>query len=255
MGTIKASPGFVVMLVLVPAFAQPRATYQLGPDDVISIKATDAEDLSDKAIRIGSNGYITLPMVGRVHAGGLTTEEVEKELILRLKPFIRNPEVFVSLVELRSQPVSVIGAVKAPGVQQLQGRKTLVEMLSLAGGAREDSGYRVKITRKKEWGSIPLPNAAMDASGQFSIAEVSLKDIMEAKNPAENIAIMPNDVISVPRAEMVYVIGEVKRPGGFVLGETANMSVLQALSMASGLERTAASARAKILRVSGHQKT
>src|ERR1700690_3812886 len=72
---------------------------------------------------------------------------------------------------------------------------------------------------------------------------------MEAKNPAENIFIMPNDVISVPKAELVYVIGDVKRAGGFVLGEKAHMSVLQALSLASGLEKTAASSRAKILRV------
>jgi polysaccharide export outer membrane protein len=258
MGISKILFTFVLPLLALPALAQPaghpetapRTTYLLGPDDVISIRAIDADEISDKAIRIGSNGYINLPMVGRVHAGGLTTDEVEKELVVRLKPFIRNPEVSINLVELRSQPVSVIGAVRNPGVQQLQGRKTLVEMLSLAGGAREDSGYSIKITRQKEWGAIPLPNAVMDSSGQFSVAEVNLKDIMEAKNPVENIPIMPNDVISVPRGEMVYVIGDVKRPGGFVLGEKSRMSLLQALSMASGLEKTAATSKAKILRVS-----
>ena len=252
--TIAAAAVLLMSSVLAqqpdPPAAPPRGTYLLGPDDVISIRAVDAEEISDKSIRIGSTGYINLPMVGRVQAAGLTTEELEKELTTRLKPFIRNPEVSVNVVELRSQPVSVIGAVATPGVHQLQGRKTLVEVLSMAGGVRADSGYSVKITRQKEWGQIPLPNAAMDPTGQFSIAEVNLKQIMAAKNPAENILIMPNDVISVPRAEMIYVIGDVKRAGGFVLGEKANMSVLQALSMASGLERTAASSKARILRAS-----
>jgi polysaccharide export outer membrane protein len=185
-----------------------------------------------------------------VQASGRTAEDLEKELTVRLKTYIRNPEVAVSIVDQRSQPVSVIGAVNTPGVQQLQGRKTLVEVLSLAGGPRQDAGYNVKITRQKEWGPIPLPNAAPDPTGQFSVAEVDLKVITEAKNPTENILIMPNDVISVPRAETVYVIGDVKRPGGFVLGEKAHMSVLQALALASGLEKTASSSKARILRAS-----
>jgi polysaccharide biosynthesis/export protein len=258
MATVKRVLGVVTALLTSSLLAlqtehpagSARATYLLGPDDVISIKAVDAEEISDKAIRIGSNGYINLPMVGRVQAGGLTSEALEKELTGRLKPFIRNPEVSVNVVEMRSQPVSVIGSVTAPGVQQLQGRKTLIEVLSMAGGVRADAGYNLKITRHITWGSIPLPNAVTDPSGQFSIAEVNLKAITDAKNPTENILIMPDDVISVPRAEMVYVIGEVKRSGGFVLGEKANMSVLQALSMASGLERTAAATKAKILRAS-----
>jgi polysaccharide biosynthesis/export protein len=228
--------------------AAARTTYVLGADDVIGIRATDAEEISDKAIRIGANGTINLPMVGRVQAGGLTTEDLEKKLVTLLKPFVRMPEVSVNLVEMRSQPVSVIGAVGNPGVQQLQGRKTLVEMLSLAGGVRVDSGYSVKITRSKEWGAIPLRNATEDPTGQFTVAEVNLKEIMEAKNPANNIPIMPNDVISVPRGDMVYVVGDVKRSGGFVLGEKARISVLQALSLAAGLERTASASNAKILR-------
>src|SRR5262249_49750802 len=149
--------------------------------DVISIRATDAEEVSDKSLRIGSNGFINLPLVGRVQAGGLTTEELEQELITKLKPYVRKPEVTVSVVEAKSQPVSVLGAVNTPGVQQLQGRKTLMEMLSLAGGVRQDAGYSVKIVREKEWGPIPLPNAAPDPTGRFSVAEVNLKSILAAK--------------------------------------------------------------------------
>jgi polysaccharide biosynthesis/export protein len=256
MGTYKFV--LTVALLALPGYGQPadrpagplRGAYVLGPDDVIGIRVADAEEMTDKSIRIGPNGSINLPMVGRLQAGGLTAEELEKDLATRLKPFIRNPSVSVNVVELRSQPVSVIGSVSTPGVHQLQGKKTLVEMLSMAGGARADAGYSVKITRQKEWGAIPLPNATTDATGHYSIAEVNLKQIMDAKNPAENILIMPNDVISVPRAEMVYVIGDVKKAGGYVLNDNANMSVLQALSLASGLEKTARASKATILRAS-----
>jgi len=257
MATTKLWLGAAMALAALPVFAQtadhpegPQRTYLLGPDDVITVHVVDAEEIPDKPIRIGSNGFVTLPMIGRVEARGRTVDDLEKEIAGRLKTYIRNPDVTVSVTEQKSQPVSVIGAVALPGIQQLQGRKTLVEILSLAGGARPDAGYSVKITRRMEWGPIPLPNAVTDASGQFSVAEVSLKAILEAKNPAENILIMPNDVISVPRGEAIYVIGDVKRPGEFVLGQKAHPSVLQALAMASGLEKTAASSKARILRAS-----
>jgi polysaccharide export outer membrane protein len=233
---------------ITPAPDAATRTYLLGPDDVISIRALDAEEISDKAVRIGTSGFINLPMVGRVQAGGVSVEQLEADLAGRLKRFVRNPEVSVNVVELRSQPVSVIGSVKNPGVHQLQGHKTLVEILSLAGGITDDAGYSVRITRHKEFGSIPLPSAAPDATGQYFVAEVGLRGIMEAKNPVENVEVMPNDVISVPRAQMVYVIGEVMRSGGFALGERQRVSVLQALSLAGGLGRMAKRSDAKILR-------
>ncbi len=109
-------------------------------------------------------------------------------------------------------------------------------------------GYRVKITRRLEWGRIPLPDAADDPGGQYSVAQVPLRDIMEAKNPQENIPIMPNDVITVPQARMVYVIGDVNKPGSMILGEQETMSVLEALSIASGLGKTAKAKETRILR-------
>jgi polysaccharide biosynthesis/export protein len=125
----------------------------------------------------------------------------------------------------------------------------MLEMLALAGGIRPDAGYSVRITRELAWGCLPLPGAQMDSSGRFSVAELNLKKIMEAKNPDENIQIFPHDVISVPKAEMVYVIGEVRRSGGFVLGEHESISVLQALSLAEGLNGGADTRHARILRL------
>ncbi len=225
-----------------------RAAYILGPDDEITVKALEAEEIIGGPLRVDQAGYISLPLIGRVRAAGHTPEQLEAELSRRLKTYIREPRVSVSISRFRNQPVSVIGAVNSPGVHQLEGRKTLIEILSLAGGLRDDAGYKVKITRRIEWGAVPLPAAETDASGQFSTAEVSLQEVMEALNPAENILIMPHDVITVPRAEMIYVIGGVHRSGGFVLNERESITVLQALALAGGLKATAKRKAGKILR-------
>jgi polysaccharide export outer membrane protein len=229
--------------------SQVRSTYLLGPNDQLEISGPELADFANKPVRIDGEGDIQAPLVGRVHVSGLTAQQTEQELNKRLSTYIRHPQAVVNVVEVRSQPVSILGAVNAPGVHQVQGHKTLLEMLAQAGGIRSDAGYSIRITRQAEWGCIPLPKTELDASGRFSVAEVNLKKIMEAKTPEENIQIFPHDVISVPKAEMVYVIGEVRRSGGFVLGEHQSMSVLQALSLAEGLNNTADSRHAKILRL------
>jgi polysaccharide export outer membrane protein len=230
--------------------APPNSGYVLGPDDQILIRALDAEEISEKPVLIGADGYVRLPMVGRLHAAGLTVEQLEMEIASGLKAFIQEPQVSVNVVEFRSQPVSILGAVTNSGIIQLRGHKTLFEVISAAGGLGNDAGSSIKITRRKEFGPIPLPTAAADPSGQFSVAEVSVKSVMEARNPQENIEVKPYDVISVPRAELIYVIGSVKRAGGFALSEREHISVLQALSMAEGLDRVASGKNAKILRSS-----
>src|SRR5713101_657652 len=226
-----------------------RSTYLLGPDDQLEISGPELTEFGNKPARIDGDGEIQVPLVSRVHVAGLTVQQAEEKLNKLLSTYIRDPQVVVNVAEVRSQPVSILGAVNTPGVYQVQGHKTLLETLALAGGIRPDAGYSVRITRQLEWGCIPLPKAELDASGRFSVAELNLKKIMEAKNPEENIQIFPHDVISVPKAEMVYVIGEVRRSGGFVLGEHQSISVLQALSLAEGLNATADARHARILRL------
>jgi len=205
--------------------------------------------MPNKPVRIDGEGDIAVPLAGSVHVAGMTVQQTEQELNKALSKYIRHPQVVVNVAEVRSQPVSVLGAVNSPGVHQVQGHKTVLEMLALAGGIRQDAGYSIRITRQLEWGCISLPGAQLDASGKFSVAEVNLRKIMDAKTPEENIQIFPHDVISVPKAEMVYVIGEVHRSGGFVLGEHKSISVLQALSLAEGLNTGADPRHAKILRL------
>jgi polysaccharide biosynthesis/export protein len=227
---------------------QTADTYTLGPGDQVVIRAVNVEEIDNKPVVIDARGNIDLPVAGRIHAAGLSQPQLEDAIEARLRKYLVDPDVSVSLAEMHSQPISVLGSVQTPGVQQLQGQKTLFEVLSLAGGLRTDAGNRIKITRRLAWGRVPLPDAADDPTGQFSVASVDVKNVMSATNPADNIVIKPNDVVSVPKGDVIYVIGAVKKPGGYVMGENRSLSALQVLSLAEGLQSTAASKRAKIMR-------
>jgi polysaccharide export outer membrane protein len=220
----------------------------LGPNDEVIVRVLDAEEIPEQPARIDSRGNLNLPLAGRLAAAGLTVEELESELTTRLGRFLHEPQVTVTLAAVRSQPVAVLGAVNKPGVQQIESELTLVEVLSLAGGLRADAGHTIKITRRAEFGAVPLAGARADPSGRFSVAEVNVKEVVEARRPEDNIVIRPHDVVSVPRAAMVYVIGEVEKSGGFVLEERQSVSVLQALSLSGGLTAVAAVEHARILR-------
>ena len=231
-----------------PSPVQIHSSYTLGPNDGVRVWVIESNEIPTEPLRIESSGYINVPMAGRFRAAGLTTEELEAEITQRLRRVVRDPTVSVTVTEFQSRPVSVLGAVNQPGVQQLRGPKTLLEVLSLAGGLRRDAGQGVKMTRRLEVGRIDLPGAGLDDTGEFYVAEVDLAGLMNATTPSHNILVHPHDVISVPRADMVYVIGEVVRSGGFVLEERDSVTVLQALSMAGGLGKSPALKRTKILR-------
>jgi polysaccharide export outer membrane protein len=233
-----------------PAPSGPSAGYLLGPDDQILIRVLDGFDGSDKPVLIGTNGSITLPLIGRVVAAGLTVQELEARLTVLLKTYIQDPQVSVTVVEFRSQPVSVLGAVAAPGTFQVRGRKTLYEVLSMAGGPRDTAGSSVSIIRRREYGPIPLPDAVPDPTGRFFTAEIQVQEILAGKNPAADIEIRPYDVISVSQgnARQIYVVGDVQHAGAFALGPQKNISVLAAVALAGGLGRTANPQKAKIFR-------
>src|SRR5260370_18761314 len=124
---------------------QVRSTYLLGPDDQLEISGPELTDLANKPMRIDGDGDIQVPLAGRIHVAGLTVQQSEQDLNKVLSTYIRHPQVVVNVAEIRSQPVSVLGAVNAPGVHPAQGHKTLLEMLALAGGHLPDTGYTVLI--------------------------------------------------------------------------------------------------------------
>jgi polysaccharide export outer membrane protein len=222
--------------------------YRLGPGDEIKVQQPNAEELDGTTARVDDQGNVNLPLVGRIQVGGLTIEETEASVRKSLLRLLVKPEPVISITEYRSQPVSVLGEVNTAGVIQLQGRKNLVEMLSMAGGLKADAGTDVEISRRLAYGKLPLPGATTDPTNEYSIARVNLAALLKGSNSSENIIIFPRDIISVPRAELVYVTGDVKKPGGFPLNGTGAISVLQAVSLAEGLGPQASPKKAKIFR-------
>lgn len=226
----------------------PVPDYVLGAGDELVLQVGDMEEVSNKPMRIDPNGFIDLPMAGRIQAGGLTVDQFKTALAAKLGKYITNPQISVNLTDHQSRPISIIGSVNSPGVHQLQGPRRLIEVLSLAGGVKGDAGSRVILTRENKWGLIPLADAHYDPTSGFSTASVSLDDLLSSKRPGDNILISPNDVISIPKAEVVYVVGNVRKAGGFQLTSHVSVTLIQAVALAGGLERDAASSRARIIR-------
>jgi polysaccharide biosynthesis/export protein len=233
----------------VPEHAKKDAqSYVVGPDDQVTIWVLECDEITGKTFTIDKSGSVSLPLVGRMHVAGFTVEQFEVALRDRLHRFLRDPEVSITVTDFRSQPVSVIGAVNRPGVYQLRGGRTLLDALTEAGGLRADAGTTGRLERDPEWGRIPLADATTDPASGGSVAEINIRKILASGDSEGNIDLRPHDVISVPASEMVYVIGEISKPGSFAVHENGSLSILQAISMAGGLTKIAAPSVAKILR-------
>lgn len=233
------------------ADATTLSSYILGPEDQITVRVFAANDIPDKPVQIDNDGIVTLPMIGSVQAAGLTVEQLQDNLVTAYKKYFKDPQVTVQVSDFRSQPVSVAGNVIKPGVVQLSGNRNLMEVIGQAGGLRADAGDSVLITRNLSEGPIPVASAFTDPTGKYSIAHINIRTIMSGKDPEANIQIKPHDVITVPRARLVYVLGNVGRPGGYVMEENETMSLTQAIALAGGWNKMAALSSARILRADG----
>lgn len=230
------------------AMRPSEAAYALGPEDQLTIHVVDLSDISDKPVRIDPNGYLELPLLGRVRAAGLTVESLRDVLAQRAARYIESPQITINVTEYRSRPVSILGEVNSPGLHLLQGPTRLVNVISLAGGLKSDAGEKLTLTRERKQGILPLPGAHADPTGEYSISSVRLNSLIDGSNPASNIEVRANDIISVSRADMVYVVGEVKKAGGILLRSDDAITLTQALSLAEGTGPDAAPRKARILR-------
>jgi len=223
--------------------------YILGPNDQLTMQVADLDDVfAGKTFKVDQGGELSLPLIGRIRAAGLTVSGFEQDIRAHLSAILKNPDVAVNISSSGSQPVAILGAINSPGIRQLEGRKTLFEVLSLAGGLRADAGYQIRITRSMQWGRIPLANAQTDPTGQFSTATVKVRNILNGPGGDENISILPGDNISIPTARQVYILGSVSKPGRILLTEHESIPTLQLVSTAEGFQKTAAPDRARILR-------
>jgi polysaccharide export outer membrane protein len=248
--------------------------YRIGPDDLLNVSVFEAPEMNC-SVRVSANGEISLQLLGTVHAAGETPREFESILqgLLR-RTYMKDPHVGVFVQELQSHPVSVVGAVKMPGVFQIRGTKTVIEVLSMAEGLTDDAGDTVVIMHGAGYAeSGNYPGSDSSRHGGMALApelrgapvknyspqpaapglsaateEVNLKKLLESADSALNVAVRPGDIVKVPRAGIVYVVGEVQKPGGFVLQNNESISVLQALALAMGPTHTSAISHSRIIR-------
>lgn len=254
--------------------AEVSADYRIGAQDLLEVNVFGAPEL-DRSLRVSGSGKISMPLVGSVQAAGLTVTELEKRLGEKYSTYIKDPQVGVLVSAVQSHPVSVLGAVKNPGTFQLQAPTTLLQILSKAGGLAPDAGGEVLIMRggtsdgdmnspnehrvvstalaptaPSARGDDPRPSGS-SAPGQGQTFAVNLQNLMESGNPQYNIPVYPGDIVTVSRAGVVYVVGDVNRPGGFEIKSNERMTVLKAIALAEGLKTTSAKSHTRIIRAAG----
>jgi len=208
--------------------------YRLGPDDLIQITIYNIPEQEARAtprtviLRVSHQGAIVVPLAGELNVKGMTVADVQQELAKRYSKYIRNPQIGVMVTEYR-QRVSVMGAVQKPGVFELTGPKTVIDMLALAGGVTERAGNQVHVYRQDEKGNrqsmvidlMVLANNTLAVSGQ--------------NFQAVNMPVQAGDVVNVPQSGMFFVDGAVGKPGSYPLGR--NYTLSQALATAGGVDR------------------
>jgi polysaccharide export outer membrane protein len=228
------------------AVVTDHQAYKIGAEDLIEITVFEVPELS-RTVRVSTGGDITLPLVGTAKAAGLSASELEQALAEALrKNYVKDPQVSVFVKEYRSDPISIVGAVKVPGVYQIQSQKTLIEALAMAQGFSESArllpGRMIVVTHKTG------PNSRMSGTARPETEEVPIKALLESGDPKWNIPIFPGDVIRVVPAGNFYVAGDVNQPGSFPLTDFDNVSSIQAMAMAGGTKKTAKLKEAVIIR-------
>ncbi len=231
------------------AFQGRGTDYMIGAGDLLKVDVFDVPDLS-REVRVNESGFISLPLIPvKIRVSGLTSFQLEEKLaeLLQVNGLVRNPQVVVFVKEQRSQPITIIGSVRAPRVIQAVRPMSLLEVLSEAGGISEDAGSVVIVTRQAAPPSQSAgPEAEKPASQAFTI---QLKDLLETGDPQFNIPIYGGDTVSVPRGGIIYVAGAVERPGGFVMAsDSEEMTTLKAVALAQGLKWSAKAGETVIIR-------
>jgi polysaccharide biosynthesis/export protein len=209
-----------------------NSNVKLGIGDLIEITVFGVPDLSTKS-RISGSGDVYLPLIDYVHVADLTTDEAQELIQKRLEDggFVRGPHVSIFVDESASQAITLMGEVARPGAYPAIGERRLYDVISAAGGLTDRAGRNVTIEHRAN------PDQKVELQLSSNLAEDS----------QNNVEVLPGDLIIVSRAGIVYVVGDVNHPSGFVIEDNA-LTVLKALALAGGSTRTAALSKSRILR-------
>lgn len=205
---------------------------RLGSGDLIEVSVYNVPELSTKA-RVGNSGDVYLPLINYIHVGNLTVEEAQVLIQKRLEDggFVHNAHVSIFLDESASQGVTILGEVVKPGIYPAVGDRRLYDLISAAGGFTPSAGRKVNVIRQHSE-SDPIT--------------INLRRNL-ADDLQNNIDIRPGDTITVERAPIIYVVGDVGHPTGLLV-DNGSLTVLQALALAGGTNRTAKMGGTRIIR-------
>ena len=232
--------GFLILLLVMSAAGfSYSADYLVGPGDVIEITVYDNDDLKTR-VRVGDDGSIIMPLLGQVAVAGLTTAEVTDKITTLLDAnYLVNPQVNVFVTEFRSQKVVVLGRIKQPGLIELSGSISLLELISKAGGLEKDAGEAATVKRRVD--------------GKDTIIPIDLESLIEGGDMSQNLPIQDGDTVVISKAGMCYVTGEVNEPGSYPCGEGA--TVLKLIALANGFTGKASKGGVRIVRIVGDKKS
>jgi len=246
--------GLVLCLVAVAAAGAGLAAgqvYQVGPGDVLKVAVWERPELSGE-FTVDAAGSISVPLIGAVKAAGQSVEQIERDMRDRLADgYVVNPQVSISVSQFRSQRVFVVGEVRTPGVVALTGALTLIEALTRVGSLTEFAGGELVVIRPGAGREVTGPVLASDP-GATEVLRVDVK-LLQSRGPTSNVVLRDGDTVVVPRAEVVYVIGQVNAPGSYPYER--DMTILQVISKSSGLNEMGTTRRLKILRIVDGKRT
>jgi polysaccharide export outer membrane protein len=196
---------------------------RVGPGDLLEVRVFDTPELT-QTIRVNDHGDASLNLIGELHVGDLTPDEASGAIAHKLVDghFLVNPQVSVLIQEYGTQGVSVLGEVQKPGVYSVLGNRTLLDVISQAGGTTMYAGSAVTVKRNSDGTLLTVP-LTRNATNTLT----------------SDVRLQPGDKVFIPRAALVYVLGDVGRPGGFLMQNAGHMTVLQALALAGGQTHTA----------------
>jgi polysaccharide biosynthesis/export protein len=239
--------------ILMGTLAAGKATagdYKIGPEDLLEIAVFEVEKLN-KTVRVSARGDISLPLLGILRVKGLTTTELEKRITdLLAEKYIKEPYVTVFIKEYRNQRISVIGMVEKPGIFEVAGQKTVLGMLAMAGGLKEDAGRLLFLLRPPPLNEDNPKETSASAQQAPLTLVIDLDELLIKGDLNLNVPTFSGDVINVPASGKVFVGGDVQKPGGFPL-KGKSLTVSQAIAMAEGLKPEADGSEIKIFRYSG----
>ena len=228
---------FFLGLLLLSSHAALGQEYEVGEGDLLRITVYDNSDLTTEA-RVSGEGKITVNLIGEVFVSGMTATDIGGKIARLLADgYVKNPQVSIFILEYKSKKVTALGEFNKPGLIEMRGASTLMEVISNAGGITANAGDTLYIQRK----AIKANNHKEDV-----IISVDLTKLLEGGNISSNISVLDGDSIYVPKAAFVYVMGEVKTPGAYKI--TKGLTVLRSISLAGGHTQKARKGKTKIIR-------